>query len=441
MTAPDLTSKTELVATGKKDYLKGLLALVDQAFVSLNNFVTFILVAKFCPDRSDIDLYFLAWSIFNVLRVIQERGLAAPYFVFSHQEERDGRSFLGSSLVHQFCFGVLAAILFAVLASLFSLWQSPLGMAQCCLVLSVSAPFILLRDHLRAVSCAQFRYGMAVFLSAAAMVIQVSLIIGLFFADRLNVFAVFIVMGIASFLPCAFWFWLRPFPFVVLRQRVRADWGTTFQFSKWLVMARFFPTAAMGLLPWFVVWAIDENAAGTLGGCITLANVSNMFVFGANYFFLPKAVRALNQKGAPAMVRVLLQTAFVFGAVLLLLCGIYWFAGDLVLRLAFGESFRGYAGLATVIGLSYWIVSFSTIAGNGMTALNRPQGLFWGELSFGIVALVSGTLLPHYYGLHGAAIAMCLASAAATIVETYGLIRYLTILKLDPHTSNSTDLA
>ena len=440
MTDPDPISEPESAAANPRNVLKGLLALVDQAFVSLNNFVTFILVAKFCPDRSDIDLYFLAWSIFNVLRVIQERGLAAPYFVFAHAEERDGRSFLGSSLVHQFCYAIVAAILFAVLASLFSLWQSPVGMAQCCLVLIVSAPFILLRDHLRAVSCAQFRYGMAVFLSAAAMVIQISLIIGLFFVDRLNVFAVFVVMGIASFLPCAFWFWLRPIPFVVSRQQVRADWGATFQFSKWLVMARFFPTAAMGLLPWFVVWAIDENAAGTLGGCITLANVSNMFVFGANYFFLPKAVKALNQAGSSSMVKVLLQTAVVFGLVLALLCVIYWFAGDLILTLAFGESFRGYARLATVIGLSYWIVSFSTIAGNGMTALNRPQGLFWGELSFGVVALVAGALLPYYYGLLGAAIAMCLASAAATIVESYGLVRCLTILKLNPKTSNQPDL-
>ena len=85
---------------------RGLLALFDQAFVSLNNFITFILVAQFC-SRDDLNLYVLAWSIFNVFRVIQERGLAAPYFVFAHEKDRQNDTFSGSSLTHQFLFCLL----------------------------------------------------------------------------------------------------------------------------------------------------------------------------------------------------------------------------------------------------------------------------------------------------------------------------------------------
>lgn len=419
-------------ATGRqRDWTKGLLALIDQGFVSLNNFVTFILVAQFCQSRGDVNLYVLAWSIFNILRVIQERGLAAPYFVFSHERGRDVVTFLGSSLIHQSIFAALSGIFFALLAGFFSWWSTPAGMVGSSMILIVAAPFILLRDHLRAISCAHFRYGVAVFLSATAMILQISIIVGCYLWSSINVVVVFAAMGLSSLIPCAIWLLVRPQPFKVLTHRVVEDWIATSSYSKWLVAARFFPSAAMGLMPWIVVWAIDENAAGTLGSCITLANISNMFVFGANYFFLPKAVQALNNRGKSAMLQVLWQTAAVFGFVLSALCAFYWLLGDQVLGLAFGNSFTGHATLVTVIGLSFLIVSFSTIAGNGMTAIGKPEGLFWGELAFGIVAMIAGWFLANEFGLIGAAVAMCLAAASATIVEGVYLFKTLDMWQPD----------
>ena len=407
---------------GKRDFLKALYALVDQGFVSLTNFITFVLVAKF-GSRDDVNLYVLAWSIVNVARVIQERGLAAPYFVFANQSDRDRQTFLGSSLFHQSVFAVIAAFVFVVLSVVFYFRGTPVGMLGCSMMLVVSAPFVLLRDHLRAISCAHFRYGAAVFLSSLAMLLQVAIIYGAFVAERMNVVVVFGAMGISSFVPCLIWILARPQPLKFDRTRFKSDWNDTLEYSKWLVTARIFPSVAMGLVPWIVIWVLDEDAAGTWGACVTLANISNMFVFGANYFFMPKTVRALDRDGIPGLYRVLIQTAVTFTIVLSALCMFYWWFGDFVMEHIFSGAFKGNASLAAVIGLSYLIVSYSTIAGNGMTAIGKPEGLFWGELSYGMVAIAAVIVLAMQYGLMGAAIGMCLAAVAATIVETAFLVR------------------
>jgi len=60
-----------------------------------------------------------------------------------------------------------------------------------------------------------------------------------------------------------------------------------------------------------------------------------------------------------------------------------------------------------------------------MTALGSPEGLFWGELAFGIVAIIFGTLLSIQFGLIGTAVALCVASLLATVVETRYLFRLL----------------
>ncbi len=418
-------------ATLKRTVWNGALALVDQAFVSLNTFVTLILVAQFC-DRSDVNLYALAWPVLNVFRVIQERALTAPYVMFAHERGRNMKTFLGSSLSHQSLFALTTSFLLVIVAIFFSLRAYPAGMSGCMWMLVGASPFVLLRDHLRAISCAHFRYGIAVMLSVSAMILQIAIILILKFIGRLNVEMVFLAMGVASLIPCIYWLLLRPQPFGFDRRQIQTDWKTTSSYSKWLVAARTFPSIAASMLPWIVLWTIDENASGILMACMQLANISMMFVFGSNNFFLPRAVKALHDQGLAAMIRILKESVVVYSLVLSILCGTFFALGDWIMGLAFGEEFVGYSLVAGLLGLNVLIVSYSMIAGNGMAAIGKPQGLFWGELAFGVVAVIMAILLSPLWGLMGTSIALCLASLAATVVETAMLMQMLRAGVADP---------
>ena len=415
----------------KRNVSDGLLALTDQAFVSLNSFVTVFLVARLCESQ-DINLYALAWSILNFFRVIQERTLAAPYFVFAHEKDRNASTFLGSSLTHQGVFAIASSLLFVFAAAFFAIRQYPEGIATCLLVLVAAAPFVLLRDHLRAVSCAHFNYKAAVMLSGGALFLQVGFMLAAWQAGMLNVFVVLAVMGLASLIACGFWLYVRTQHFEFDKAKVLTDWNTTKEYSKWLVAARAFPTAASSALPWIVLWCINEDASGLLLKCLTLANVALMFLSGANNFFLPRIVKSLNEKGPAAMVNVLFQSAIAFTVVLSALSLGFFVCGDWLIEVVLKGGPGDHGLVVGLLGVNFLIVSYSMVAGNGMTAIGKPEGLFWGELSYGIVALVMAVVLSPTWGLVGTAIALCLASLAATVVETSMLYFLLADLRKQP---------
>ena len=408
--------------------------MLDQGFVSLNTFLTLILVAKL-GGQSAVNLYVLAWNLLNVARITQERMIGAPYVVFAHQETRDRPAFLGSSLVQQAVFSFATLVLFglfSVVTATTNWFAMPAGMAACLAIIAIAAPMILLRDHLRVVCCANFKYPSAVFLSGSALLIQLGLIFAIFATGWLNAAWVFAAMGVASLLPALVWFAKRTQPFRVNRQQAKLDWKTTFDYSRWLVAARVFPTVTICLLPFIALWMINEDASGVFGSCVTLANVSLIFVHGANNFFQPRAVKAFNQQGKKALCAILLESALFFGAVLSVLCGVYFLLGGRLLTMMLTEEFSQYGYVVGILGIYGLIVSFSIVAGNGMAAMGQPQGLFAGEVAFSIVTIGLAVWLCGSMGIAGVAWALVGGACAATLIGVWFFMHLLGQASTDP---------
>ena len=351
--------------------------------------------------------------------------LAAPYVVFAHQSNRDTPAFLGSSLVQQAFFSVVSSLVFIGLGTLFNFVSVPEGLAFCFIVIAIALPPILLRDHLRAVSCTHFRYGAAALLSGVALVLQLGIMFAFYRFDALSAANVFAAMGIASLIPSAIWLLSKTEAFQFTPAQFASDWKDCYRYSSWLVAARFFPSVVNSLLPWIVLWMVSENASGIWGTCITLANVSMMFVIGCNNLFQPRAVVALQTQGKPAMQRVLELSAIVFGVALSMVCVAYYFFGEYILELAFNKDIANFNQVVTILSVHVLICSLSIVAGNGLAAMEKTRGIFVGEFSWSVVTIVAAVLLTPPYGLTGTAIAICLGSLVATLIEGGWLLYWL----------------
>lgn len=401
---------------GKNWLSSGVLAVFDQGLVSLTSFLTMILLARLC-STTEVGLYALAWSLLNIARVIQERAISAPYVVFVHQPGRDSDNFTASSLLHQAGFGALSFLVFMIVAGVFSFYGNVSGLGASLIFVAISLPFVLLRDHLRIISGAHLRYGIAAGLNGSALVLQMLLIVLLHRQNWLNASTAFACMGIASLVPATIWLTQQPVKIRLDGAKVKEDLKVTFAFSKWLVAARIFPTASAALMPWIVFGFLGKSGAAVLATCLTLSNISMLVVLGANNFLQLRTVLGFHGGGAARMLRVMVLSIGVYGIVLVPFVIALWFWGGALLAFSFGPQYAGYGDVITLLALHTLVIAWSTVFGNGMSALSRPRGLFLGEFGYAIVAVLAAYWLTSQYGLVGTGLALCLAATVSAIIS------------------------
>ena len=299
--------------------------------------------------------------------------------MLAHRPDRDATTLLGSSLVHQLIFGGICSLVLAGLALAFAWIGVPRGLAGALTVMIAAVPMLLLRDHLRAVSCAHFRYGAALTMNLQICLLQLGGIELLIWCGWLTIPLTFAVLGLACLVPAVVWLITGSQPYQLVRSKVLDDWWASWSYARWLVAARTLGIASYFLIPWLIVWIISEPAAGIYATCANLVGLSLMFVMGINNFLQPRAIRAFQCGGTQALCRSLAETAVVFVVVLSGLCVLYYFAGGWLLDRIYGAEFAGHGTVVLTLGFSMLVSSFSLTAGNGLAAIGRPEGNVWGD--------------------------------------------------------------
>lgn len=415
----------------------GSLALLDQVVVSATNFATTFLLAKLC-SQSEMGLFGLCWTIFGFQRTAQERMLSAPYMVFAHRPDQEKTTWLGSSVMHQRMFGIGCTLVAWGLAAFFYYTNEPAGMGPVMLTFGLMSSFLLLRDHVRAVCSTHFRYDVSLAVDCATSVLQIGGIAALYFFNVLSISSCILVLGLACLVPTVSWLWLAPQKYRMDRTRYSSDWKTSWGYSKWLVAARSIGISGLYLIPWIVAWLMDEAAVGTFTVCTTLAGFALMFVMGINNLFAPRTIAAFQSGGMPALIRSLLETVVVFSALLGSVSLAMFFLGDRMLSF-FGAAYAGNGLVVFYLCLSMFAVSISIAWGNGLAALGKPRGYFFGEVAYFLVAVGLARVLIPVWQLEGAALALVGASLAVSTVTGVVLLRLILQLDSNDTKNNAVD--
>ena len=161
---------------------KSALSVFDQAVVSGTAFVTSILLG-WC-GKSELGLYYLAWSLIGFIRGIQEQLVIAPYMIYCGRKQgAEVQRYAGSSLVHEICYLSLAAGMLATLRAC-GLIEGRLG--DLLGLLALVLPLVLLRDYIRQISFAHLetKVALAIDLFVAGIQLSLLLVLGLMAASH-----------------------------------------------------------------------------------------------------------------------------------------------------------------------------------------------------------------------------------------------------------------
>jgi O-antigen/teichoic acid export membrane protein len=298
-------------------------------------------------------------------------------------------------------------------------------MAPVMLMLVGALPLLLLRDHIRSVCSAHFRYHVSFLIDASVSMVQLSAIGLLAWLGKLSIPAAFVCLGVACLFPLATWLVRPSQPYRIRRDRLRADWSLSWNYSRWLVLARVVAIGGSSLVPWIVVYYLGIDAAGSFAACTNLVGLSLMFITGMNNYFQPRSVRAFHDGGGGALTRSVVESIAIFTSALGMISLAFYFAGDWLLGRIYGTDFGQFGMVSFYLSLSMLTVCVSIASGNGLAALGKPRGYFWGEFSYCCVSVgLSFCLIPRY-GLVGASWALVGGGVAASVVTSWTLVRLM----------------
>ncbi|HIF30420.1 MAG TPA: lipopolysaccharide biosynthesis protein [Planctomycetes bacterium] len=395
---------------------KGALAVLDQAIVSITNFIWIREIGRAC-SLGQLGDYYIVMTLLFVLLNVQSELITAPYTVYCHRKSGKSLSeYTGSVFVHQLVASLVAVFAFVVFLLLTPLTAFGTSMSLSVAVLILAGPFWMMRGFLRYMSFARMHCGSAVIMDATACLIQLC---GLWLLIQTNTFRLhwaFAVMGVSSAIVVIAWFLIRPIKFTMPRD-ARPAWRENWPFAKWALLSQLVGCMTPHMFPWLVTMIRGRVAAGILGAANTICGVAVMFSLGVSHILTPAASRAFVRGGKPALFRVLGSTAAFLMLTVGSFCGVALLFGEQAMVVIFDSRFSGHGNTLAVLSVAVLINCLSITCGNGLWAIDRPKLNLVADATVLITTIVSAIFLIRPYGPFGAACATLVGNTCGTVVR------------------------
>jgi O-antigen/teichoic acid export membrane protein len=173
--------------------------------------------------------------------------------------------------------------------------------------------------------------------------------------------------------------------------------------------------AAASAIPWLLALSAGTDDTGRFAACTSIIMIVNPVLIGLNNFLGPQALHVFHRQGLPALRRMTWRISSAGVGLVSFVVLVLWLSGGKLLVFVYGEKFIGNEVVISIMAFS--ILGFAVGMGveNGLSALHRPDLVFWSNLLCLLVTLATGFPLVWQYGVIGAAWAAVLGTATATI--------------------------
>ena len=380
------------------------LALVDQAAVSGTNFLTTILIARWC-GASELGVYSLGFSIAVMWACAQESLISMPYTIFRHRTLTETEAeYAGCVLVHQLLLSALALVVLFLTAGVLSLVGVVPGLVSVTWVLGLVIPFAMAREFARRFAFAHLRMAEALVLDLGAATAQVAVLVFLYSADALSAATTYAAVGASCGLTSAIWLYSSWGNFQFRSHQFGRTLRRSWSLGRWLFASQIALAVQGYFIHWLLAGTLGPTATGVYAACLTVVLFSNPLILGISNALSPRTARAFDEGGGPELRRVVLQVTLSLGAVMALFCVAVLLGGESLMGFLFqGAQYQGHTHILTVLALAMLATALSMPASNGLTALERSDLNFAVGLAAAILTVVLVPFLVARWGVTGAA--------------------------------------
>lgn len=397
---------------------KGVLALFDQAVFSGSNFLTTVVIGRFC-GLDQLGVYSLAFAVLIFLAVIHESLVWTPYTIFSHRLKPGERpEYAGTILFIQGLFSLSGVVVLLVLASVLSAGVGPAGLGPVMWILAAAAPCYLLRELVRRLLLAQLEVAKVLVIDVMVATVQFGGFVVLYWCGSLSAASACAVVGIACLVISVAWFATTATRFAMRSGNVGSQLRRHWSFGRWICASQMADSAHNYALHWLLAVALGTAATGVFAACASLVLIFNPLVLGIGSVLVPRASQVYAEGGSAEVRRVVWKTTAFLAAAMSVICVGLALSGDFALQLLYdGQEYAGHGLIITLLAVATLAGTFSFAADHGLWVIERPDVNFMVRAGGLAITLTLAFLLVGKWGIVGVAIARLFGMSAASAAQ------------------------
>jgi len=396
---------------------KGWFTLADQGVASATNFLTGVLIGRFCT-KEEFGLYMLGFSIVLLVMDLQISLVSTPYMVYSPRLKGTAlRLYSGSSLIHQLALCTIVMLVLVVWGGFLSFGFGPAGLSFVVWALVVTIGFIMLREFVRRICFAGLRMEIALIFDLCVAVLQISGLSILAKIGFLSATNAYWIIGIACGVAGVGWFLLNRSGFKIQISQAISDLTLNWTFGKWVFASGILWAISMNLYPWFLTFFHGTSSAGVWGACLGVLALASVPLAGVQNFLGPKIANVYADGGMLALRRFTLKTSVLLCFLMSILCGALLILGEPLLVLFYGEKYSGNGLVVFVLALSLVAASVAFSFSRALFAIERADIDFKVNFVPLLILFTFGLSFVRSYGPLGAAFGLLIANLSASVVR------------------------
>jgi len=417
---------------------KNILALIDQAVVSVANFLTGLIIGRICT-KEQFGLYALGFTVITMGICVQDSLILTPYTIYSPRlKGAELSQYKASTFFHQFLYSLCVLFLLILFLAGLSLGAGPPGMAPVIEALIFVTAFILLRNYARRVSFAALDMGEALALDCVVSILQIFGLAALSYFDSLAAAGAYWIVGAACGVGAIPWVISKRSDLRIQYGKAMTDLKRNFSTGKWILGSGLLWTMVISAHPWLLATFHGTASTGVWAACIGVINICNPVFLAMQNSFSPKIAHAYANAEGNVFQSFSLQVTRVFGLVLAPFCIVLVFFGERLVTWMYGGKYAGTGFIVSILALDFLVSAQTFPLSRALFTVGRADVDFKINLVMLLCLFSFSIPLVMRFGPVGAAAGLLLTDSTCLACRYIALSRLLPVSVEKPALESKT---
>jgi O-antigen/teichoic acid export membrane protein len=391
---------------------RGAWTLLDQVFVSLTNFSTGMLIARFC-SKGELGRYMLGYTVILFMVRFQQMLISSPYILIRPRLlAEEAARYTGGTYTQQFALGGALSLVLLFAALGFHVAHSWLAIVM--LSLAFASPLFLFKEMFRRVCFAHLKVRSALLVDFAIGLLQISILVALALSGHLSAPMGILAIGVACGMLAIAWFLRNRRRLVFRIQDARDVLQRNWSVGRWIFGSQLLWAASLYSYPWLISRMHGLDAAGVWAVCFGINALANPLLLGLQNYVEPRISHAFADGGMPRMRSCVWRATGILTMSMLLFSALILFAGNLLTILLYGAKYAGYSFTLFVLTLSSAAGAAGFAFSCGFFAAGRGRLDLRISWVYPVIVCAVGLPLVRGYGPLGAATSLLIANTLAS---------------------------